>query len=57
MSNLYKHEKRLYHPKSDKVVLISGAANGIGADIAIHFAKDGYKKIALVTEPYVNLNA
>jgi len=48
MSILYEHEKRVYHPVEDKVVVISGASSGIGAEIAIHFAKIGYKKIVIV---------
>ena len=32
----------------DKVVLITGASSGIGAGTAEHFAKIGYKKIAIV---------
>ncbi len=32
----------------DKVVLLTGASSGIGAGAAVHFAKIGYKKLALV---------
>jgi len=48
MSQLFQHEKRLYYPLEDKVVLITGAANGIGAATSIILAKSGYKKLALV---------
>ena len=33
---------------SEKTVIITGANSGIGAGIAIHLAKVGYKKIALL---------
>jgi len=49
MSVLYKNEKRVYHPKQDKVVVITGAASGIGEGIAINFAENGYKKMVLVS--------
>jgi len=49
-SVLYKHEKRVNHPKEDKVVVISGGGSEIGALIALQFAKTGYKKMALVKE-------
>ena len=32
----------------DKVVIITGASSGIGAAVAIHFCKIGYRKLALV---------
>jgi len=44
----YKHEVRKLHPMEDKVVAITGASSGIGAEIATHFAKIGYKKLSLV---------
>jgi len=49
MSVLYKHEERVYHPVEEKVVIITGASSGIGAEIATHFAKIGYKKIVIVS--------
>jgi len=48
MSVLYKHEERKYHPVEEKVALISGAANGIGAAIFKELVKKGHKKFALV---------
>jgi NADP-dependent 3-hydroxy acid dehydrogenase YdfG len=40
----------------DKVVLITGASSGIGACAAEHFAKIGYKKIAIVARREEELN-
>ncbi len=39
----------------DKVVLITGASSGIGAGTAEHFAKIGYKKLALVARREAHL--
>jgi len=49
MSTSYKHEQRKYHPIEEKVVVITGASSGIGAEIATHFAEIGYKKLVLVS--------
>lgn len=40
----------------DKVVIITGANSGIGAGIAIHFAKIGYKKLVLLARREDKLN-
>jgi len=48
MSQLFKHEARLYYPLEEKVLLVSGAAAGIGAATAKLLAQSGYKKLALV---------
>jgi len=54
MSVLYEHEKRSYHPIENKVVIITGASSGIGAEIATHFAKIGYKKLVIVRLTFNN---
>ena len=35
-------------PISEKTVIVTGASTGVGAGLAVHLAKIGYKKIAIV---------
>lgn len=41
----------------NKVVIITGASSGIGAEIALHLAKIGYCKLVLVARRVDRLNA
>jgi len=56
MESPYKHEIRQLHQIKDKVVVISGASSGIGAEIAKHFSHLGYKKLVLVKKDFLKNN-